>query len=43
MAKKKPNIDEFKDRWTSPFVSNQKLPKEGKKKVVKKTTTKRAK
>lgn len=38
MATKKQNIDAFKDRWTSPFVSNLKLPKEGKKKTVKKST-----
>lgn len=42
---KKPKIDDFKDRWDSPMVSNLKLPKKstGKAKTTSKKTTKRTK
>lgn len=39
MAKSKYTIDDFKDRWTSPIVSDWKPPKQEKK--VKKTEKKK--
>lgn len=40
MATKKYSIDDYKDRWTSPIVSEWNPPKQSAKKKAKKSTKK---
>ena len=43
MATRKPTINDFKNRWDSPMVSNLKLPNQKKKSTSKKTVSKKKK